>query len=293
MAEEVVEEEVVEEEVAENVDDEVAIDDDKVDNDENPDHFSSTFKDEKLKKLASRYTTVEEMAKGTLSLRQKVSGKSGPIDLGKADEVEVAEFRKSWGIPDTPDGYEFPKPPEGVDTEENKAAVEKWQGVFHKHNISKEAAQDILREYGEEVIANQGRLGDLDKQFADATDAEIRKDWGSDYDVNKSFANHAVKEMFGDTMEDVQHIQQADGRYILDHPAFVKAFAQFGREMSEGNLSLGNLSEDALTSLGEKADSYRSKAKEAQEAGKSSDANKWSLKEREVLEQIAKAEQKR
>ncbi len=282
------EDEVVDEvvdEVADEVVDEVV--DDKVN------HFSSTFKDEKLKKLASRYTTVEEMAKGTLSLRQKVSGKSGPIDMEKADEVEVAEFRKSWGIPDTPAGYEFPAPPEGVDTEENKASVEKWQGVFHKHNISKEAAQDILKEYGEEVISNQGKLADIDRQFADATDAEIRKDWGSDYAVNKSFANHAVKEMFGDTLEDVQNIQQADGKFILDHPAFVKAFAQFGREMSEGNLSHESLSADAMTSLNEKADSYRAKAKEAQEAGKATEANKWSTKEREVLAQIDKAEQKK
>lgn len=278
------------------VDDKVDKENDKVDKDEKdeeekPEHFSHGFKDEKLKKHASRYTTVEEMAKGGLGLRQKLSGKSGPLSED-ADEVEVTEFRKAWGIPEKPEDYEFPAPPEDADTEENRAAVEKWQGVFHKHNISKEAAQDILKEYGEDIIAGQTQLADLDKQFADATEAEIRKDWGDSYDENKAFANQAVNEMFGDTLEDVQQIQTIDGKYILDHPAFVKAFASFGREMSEGNLNHQNLSEDAMTSLEEKADSYRQKAKDAQAAGKDGDANKWSTKEREVLEQIDKAQKK-
>ncbi len=261
---------------------------DEKESDKTPDkvvHFSDEFKDDKAKKQAVRYNTIEDMAKGVLGLRQKIS-EGGVGKPGKdADEVEIAEYRKANGAPETSEGYKFPDFPEGEDTEENQAARKEWQEVFHKHHMSEEAVQDILAKYGEDVVAAQEILTAGDKQFTEDSEAQLRKDWGANYDANKSFAEVAAKEVLGEDFEDFKMVQTLDQKFILDHPVLLRGLSNIGREMSEGGLG-APISDSNRESLEDKADGYREKAKAAQAKGNTAEANKWSEKERDVLEKL-------
>ena len=247
--------------------------------------WRDSIKDEKALKQAERFTSVEKLAQSNRTMRQKISEMI--IIPGKdADEVEVARFRKQMGIPEEAKGYEFPKFEEGEDTEENIASREKWQGILHRNNVSKEAAEDIIKEYRQDGAAAIKAAMDADKRFADETDAALREEWGGDYDKNKSFANRAVTDLFGDTYQDIKEIETKDGKFVMDHPAFVKVFGEIGRQMSEGNFGEGPVSVSELETLEEQADEFRSKQKEASERGDTKAAIKWDAKEREVLAKI-------
>jgi len=257
--------------------------------DDDPKHFSSKFKDEKTRKLAERYNTEEDLATALLKGKQKLSERSqGPLPKD-ADEVEIAAFRKAFNVPETAEEYKFPEIPDEANTEENQENRKEWQELFHKHHAPKELVDAILQKYGEDAVNIVDNDTVLNEKFATESDAELRKDWGDQYDTNKSFANHAAKEMFGDTLDDVQHIKMENGRPILDHPAFIGALSKIGREMGEGAIG-DTITETEKESLEEKANSYRSKAKEAQLKGLTNEANKWSAKELETLERIDKSE---
>ncbi len=283
---------MAEEQVVEN--EEVTEDQDQLDVDNNEeterssDHFSADFKDEKIRNVASRYNTTEDLAKAVYDLRGKLSSarneKASPPDE-EADEVEISEFREAFGIPEDPSGYDFFELEGEYDTEENREEIGRWQKLFHDNNVPSEAAAAILEMYGADVIAAKEAEIAADAQYAEQTQAELKKAWGAEYDTNVAFANQAVATLFGDDFEDVKAIQDSTGKFIMDHPAFVKAFSNIGREMGEGQLA-GPLSESEVESIEDRANSYREKAREAQARGKTAEANKWSAKELAELEKL-------
>jgi len=244
------------------------------------------FKDEKLKEHAARFTSPEEAIKANLNARSKLS-KAIVIPGKDASEEEIADYRKKLGVPDKPDAYVF----EGVTgnpeaTADQKAAMEKWSGMFHKFNIPAEAAKSMVSEFSSEIKAAVESQKAADVEFAKRSEAELREEWKGDYDRNIKFANRAVRELMGDRYENAKKIEMRDGRFVMDHPEMVRVFAQIGREMGEGRLGGDVLNDNERQSLREKADEARSKANDAYKAGKHKEAQHWDKKEAEFLEQI-------
>ena len=123
-------------------------------------------------------------------------------------------------------------------------------------------------------------------KFSADSDAALRTEWGVDYDKNKAFANKAVEVMFGETFESMKQLEDKSGKFVLDNPAFIKAFSTIGREMGEGNLGETILTDTQLEDLNALADEYRNKRNEAKDAGKEAEAIRWDEKEREILGKI-------
>lgn len=248
--------------------------------------WRDSIKDENARKQADRFNTVEDLAKANYTLRQKIS-KNLVIPGEDADDVEVAHFREQLGVPKTARDYEFPAFEEGGDTPEAVASQDKWKGIFHDNNVPKEVAKNIIEAYRKDAEAQAEQQVKDDKDYAEAGDQALRDKWGKEYDTNRALANRAVDQLFGESLEDVRQIQGEDGKFILDHPAFVEVFATVAREMSEGSLGENFLSDTQKEGFQAQADDFRVKAKEAQAAGNATEANRWSEKEREALGKLS------
>jgi len=248
--------------------------------------WRDSIKDENARKQADRFNTVEDLAKANYTLRQKVS-KNLVIPGEDADDVEVAHFRQQLGVPKEAKDYEFPAFQKGEDTPEAVASQDKWRGIFHENNVPKDVAKNIIEAYRKDAEAQVEQEIKDDKAYAEAGEQALRDKWGKEYDANDTLANNAVRELFGESLKDVRQIQDADGKFILDHPAFKEVFATVGREMSEGGLGENFLTDDQKLGYQEQADGFREKAKAAQREGNAAEANRWSEKEREALGKLS------
>ncbi len=246
------------------------------------------LEDESLKKQAMQYNSFEDMVKSNLKMRQNGADKSFKVPGEDASEVEKAEFKKVMGIPNDENGYEFPEIPEGFTKETYAERTGKWGKVFQEAGVTGDGAKVLMAAVQAEAAeVAQGEI-DADNKFAEESKTLLEKEWGKDYDANKEFADRAIASIFGDTYEDVKHIKMADGKFIMDHPAFIRAFGIVGREMTEGGVTEPTLTPTQIQSARETADSCREKRLDAMNKGNNEQARYWDEQERIALATLEK-----
>lgn len=245
------------------------------------DDWRSAIEDESLRRVAERFTSPVDAVKAVADLRKRESN-SVRLPGKNASEEDIASYRKAIGVPESPDKYKFSMP-EGHEPTEADAAFQKSVAeTFHTLGVPAETAQGLVDWFNEYSTAVHQAQVDADKQFAEESEAQLKKEWpGAEFDRNKTFANQAALRLFGDELEDVRNIETKDGRFVLDHPAFVRILAQYGREMEEGTLG-GAMSEAQIETLDGEIDDLQSKIEEAQRKGDPEKANSLYIKQQEL-----------
>lgn len=131
------------------------------------------------------------------------------------------------GRPATPDAYGF-KPPQGIPEGVYDPKFASWaQTAFHKAGLSPRQAQAVHDEFVRMSIeGHNARVGEI-KSKGDAGEAELRKEWGADYDKHVEAGRRAAKAL-GVEAEDLDRIESAIGM-----PKLLKLFANVGGRMGE------------------------------------------------------------
>ena len=246
------------------------------------DDWRASIKDEKLRDLAGRYTSVEALTQSNMDFRKELSSAIKPLGKDPSDE-QVTAYRKSAGIPETVEGYEFSVPEGHEVTDADKAFQSAAAETFHKMNITSEQANGLNGWWNEQVAAMQQAQIDGDKAFADETEAALKAEWpGEEFGRNKAFADRAAAKVFGDQIDEVRNIETKDGRFILDHPSFIKMLATYGREMQEG--TLGNIMTDSERGdLDSQIADLEKKIDKAKAEGDRETANKLYIQQQDIF----------
>jgi hypothetical protein len=287
-------EESVEEGVEESVDNESTADaseessEDLEESSSNESGDTSTWrdmiKDDSLHRHAERFSDIDSLIQGNLDLRKKVAKSVNKPDEN-ASEDEISQYRESLGVPEDVDGYDF-ELPEGVErTEQMMDAEDHWANIFLDHNVPKETADVLVHEFRGEIQKLLESQVESDRVVVEEATAQLKKDWGEEYDKNLIYASRASEKLFGDQYEEARFIEDKSGNFMLDNPLMVKMFARLGREMGEGSLGAVATSEEKET-LMDKANEYRVKRQEAHSKGNNAEARKWDERERQVLGKI-------
>ena len=243
------------------------------------------IQDTKLREHSGRFTSVVDLLGKHFELRQQLSTAIQPLGKDATDE-QVATYRKAIGVPEAVEGYEFAMP-EGMEaTDGDKAFQTAAAETFHGLNISAGQAKGLNEWWNGVTAAMQKAQIDDDKAYADESMAALKKEWpGKEYDRNKALADLAAAKMFGDAFDDVRNIETKDGRFVLDHPAFVKALAGVGTEMSEGRLG-GVLTEGDRDGVQGQIDELDKKIDAATAEGDGEKANKLYQEQQELYRKI-------
>ena len=196
--------------------------------------WRASLKDEDAKKFAESSPDVEHLTKRALDMRTKLS--TAIVKPGKdAKPEELAAYHKTIGVPETPEGYKFEMPEGREPTEADKAFQAAWAKGFHDDKVPAEYVSKINQRWNAFVLATEKAQLAEDTRYAQETEAALKQKWGGDeqFSINRQHGDRAARELFGAEYDNVRQITGKDGRYILDHPAFVEMFAKVGREMSE------------------------------------------------------------
>ena len=118
-----------------------------------------------------------------------------PAPDAKPEEVAKfnAQIREVLGVPAKAEEYKLTKPdnlPQGLSWDEAK--VGDWQKFFHDANIPPAVADKIVAKQAAEIASQaEAGKGKLD-QWVKSQEAELRKEWGADFDANLGLAAKAA-----------------------------------------------------------------------------------------------------
>jgi len=241
-----------------------------------------------LKKTADRFTSKDDAIRSIVAFQKRESQVRVP---GKdATDEEMAAYQKAVGVPDKPEGYEFPELLEGELTEEVKASREVWASRFHALKVPQEAARALTDAFNEDVVAQKTAEIAADKAFAEQQESALRDEWkGEDYETNIRLANRAFEaaaDRAGIPFADLKNLKTKDDRLLMDNALMLKMLAVFGREGSEGSLG-PVLNDGERETMQEQLVELRAQSEKASADGNSKLANKFYQKALALQEKIS------
>ena len=246
------------------------------------------IKDAKAREFADSSTDVNHLVQRALDMRQKLS--NAVVIPGKdASDEDRATYRKAAGIPDSPEGYEFPELPKELLTDAVKESRSAWAARFHELGVPGETAKALIAAVNEESEREMESQKAADKTYADEQITALKSQWkGEAFGQNATIAKNAIKslaERAGVNVDDLNRIEMGDGKFLMDRAEVIRLFAVVGREMGEGNLG-PTLTNSERETVDEQVRDVRKQIEEAKSEGDSKRANQLYQREQELLAKI-------
>ena len=135
-------------------------------------------------------------------------------------EDDLNNIYTKLGKPEQPSGYEI-KADGQILTEGD---VNTYTDIAHKLGLSKTQASGILDYYRSSIQQTTEAMSKDSEQQRQQIEQSLKAEWGADYDAKVTQANRAVSDIAG---EDLLQMVLQDGTKVGNHPAFIKAFANF------------------------------------------------------------------
>lgn len=145
--------------------------------------FGDYTPSERVKEFAD----VGALAKGYDQAFEKIQSKGIIVPGESATDEEKGEFnrtlREHLGTlpPETPDGYSW-KPPEGME-DHFKDMGDQFK-AYHEAGYDDATVSYFMQQQADGLGAALGMLQDQQAEIAKASEAELREEWGDDYDEN-------------------------------------------------------------------------------------------------------------
>jgi hypothetical protein len=238
------------------------------------DNWRDAIEDEATRKLADRYTSPAALAKALGETQREMSGRL-KLPGDDASDEDKAKFRKALGVPEEPSGYEISKPEQMDDatfkSDEMQGALGDFSKVAHEAGASKPVVDAMLGWYWEQQAAGAKAQAKADQDFADSAEADLRKEYGEDYDGNVTFANEFLKNYGSD---DLFNFELPNGTLLRSFPPFIRMAAAAGRATSEGQVQMGLLGTEAGTDVKAEYDRLSEEIYTAQQRGETDKAKR-------------------
>ena len=141
--------------------------------------------DEKAAKAIARFKSPQDLWKSFSDAQAKIRSGEVKATLPKdATEEQIAEYRKSNGIPDKAEGYLENLPNGLVIGDEDKELALSYLERVHGKNASPEIAHEALNWYYEVQEQQIAERSEQDKAYRTEAEDELRAEWGNEYRVN-------------------------------------------------------------------------------------------------------------
>ena len=248
--------------------------------------WRESIDDDATRKLADRYTSPAAMAQALREANTELSSRIKMPGEDASDE-DMSKFRKAIGVPDEATGYKIAKPEHYSDeiynSEEVQGRVTGFAAAMHQAGASNSAVQAALEWYWSTESAQQEAIAANDKNHEEAAEAELRKEWGTDYDGNKVIAQDFIKQYGGDGL---LNLEMKDGTLLGSNPYFARMAAEAGRRISEGGLQMGLQGTEAGKDIQRSYDELSEQIYDAHRRGETDKANRLDAERSELSKQL-------
>lgn len=182
----------------------------------------------KADKTLGKYKSPADLAVAHVNLSKMLGNRvEVPTDQTPPEQAQV--FWSKLGVPESPEGYEAPKLPEGytLDT----GMVDGFRKVALDAKITKSGADKLMSWYVEQELIRQTSLQAEFAQEKEEGMKALRNEWGAAADQNIGLCQRVVAQFGG---ADFQAALNETG--AGNDPRVVKFLAKIGRVMAEDGL---------------------------------------------------------
>lgn len=207
--------------------------------------------DEKIAKRLERMASPDAVLKSWLSAEQKIS--SG--DLKKTlpenpTEQQLAEYRTSHGIPESPDKYTVAV--DGVEfTPEDNAVIGKFTSALHGVHAKQEVVDAIMKTYIEQVQEAAEVRAEQDKAWKQTNEDKLRTELGTEFRSQVNLYKRVLEdpEVFPDGLGSVLgQARDAAGNRLLNDERVFRFLVDLGLERyGDGAITIGGSTKTAQT----------------------------------------------
>ncbi len=211
--------------------------------------WRASITDPDAKEFATRLATPADAVKVALDLR-KANSSMVRVPGKDASAEDKAKFNKAIGVPETVEGYKFDIGREPTETD--KAIQGNLAKIAFENGIPATAMTALSRAVSELATSAKAEENRVAVEARAANEAALRKEWGADYEANKTLASRAVQ-AFGEVKSHPEVVEFFDktmvnGQKLGDHPVMVRMLGNIGRRMGEGEF-IGAVGSDQRSSL--------------------------------------------
>ena len=144
------------------------------------------------------FKSVGDLAKSFVNTKKMVGANVIPVPGDASTEGEWQEYHKAGGRPETVADYNL-KAPEGFPEEIAgqvfpEARMQQWQERFFKGGVSKKAADEFIKEFAQDMLADYQLSEQAKVTQKEELVAGLSTDWGAAYDQKIHLGNMAIEE---------------------------------------------------------------------------------------------------
>ena len=201
--------------------------------------------------MASKFTSPSDVVKSYAELQKKLGGAINPL-ADDATEEQIDEFYTRLGRPAEGKDYVLERPDLsalGKDFEYNEDLEVQARTWFHGAGLNNIQAAILFSAYNDWTVEMIQAQAKRDADAMEKAKAELKAEWGPDYDENEDYANRGLQGFFG---KEASQITLADGTLIGSHPLFARGLAKLGRLVGEGGLPMGMPDDQSRQTLEER-----------------------------------------
>lgn len=238
----------------------------------------------KYQKQLEQHLDVPSLYKQNIELRkERDSGKLKKALPDNPTDEDLAAYRKSWGIPETPDKYDIKA--EGVwGEEENKERFDSLLKFAHENNYTPNQAKALFNHMAKGHQSALDAVAEQDEADKVETEETLRTEFGNDYKINMNLMSGLFDGDPEGTKDEILNARLSDGTKLRNNPEMVKMLVRFAREINPVGAIMPSGSAD-IKSMDDEYNTLRALQK--------TDPKKYASKEvQDRLIQILKAKEK-
>jgi hypothetical protein len=214
-----------------------------------PADWRASITDPEHVEFAKRIASPADAIKSAVDLR-KLNSSMIRVPGKDATPEDRAKFNKAIGVPETVEGYKFELGREPTDAD--KAIQGNLAKIALDNGIPANAMTALSKAVTELATAQKAEENRVALAAREANEAALRKEWGADFEANKTLATRAVQ-AFGEVKSHPEVVEffektMVNGQKLGDHPVMVRMLGNIGRRMGEGEF-IGAVGADQRQSL--------------------------------------------
>jgi len=179
----------------------------------------------------SKFTEIDALAKSYINATRMIGQDKVAVPNENSTEDQWNEVYGKLGRPESADKYKLEVKSETAPLDEG--AIKQFAENAHQLGLNNKQAQGIL-EFYKNSMEGSVQQARIDTETAQANaEAELRKEWGGNYDANIKKAGSVAKANMNPQILDME---LKDGTRLGDHPEVIKGFANIANILSEDKL---------------------------------------------------------
>lgn len=193
---------------------------------------------ERMSSPAAAYKMAREIE------RKMSSGEFKKALPENATDEQKAEWRKEQGIPEKPDGYQFPEIKGHEWSDESKTIASGLMKHLHAKDVPQSAVAAALEWYADFEQEQKVALSQVNQKAKESTEDALRDQFGAEYRPNMQL----LRRMFDDTGALPEAVSRAlvtarhpDGRILLNDPEIAGYLIGLARQQyGDGGILTGD-----------------------------------------------------